>query len=50
VLYKLLGILTWKAIRFYVGRKLPRRTVVAGVVLVGIAAVTAASRLRETEG
>jgi hypothetical protein len=43
VFYKALGWAAWKAIRYYVDKKLPKRTVAAGVVLLGIAALTAAA-------
>ncbi len=42
--YKLLGLLTWKAIRYYVRNNIPTRRIAAGAVVgtVGVIAVTAA--------
>jgi len=49
VFYKLLGMLTWKAIRFYIRNKVPAKAVAVVVVVLGIGVVTAAAKLRETE-
>jgi hypothetical protein len=43
VFYKLLGLLTWKAIKFYVGHKVPKKAVTAGLVVAGIGVVAAAA-------
>jgi hypothetical protein len=48
VFYKALGWLTWKAIRHYLDHKVPKGAVAAVVVVLGIAAVSAAARLRDT--
>ncbi len=47
MLYKLLGLLTWKAVKRYVRRKVPARAVAAVTVVAGIAVVAAATRRRE---
>lgn len=39
--YKLLGVVTWKAIRFYVANKVPKKAVAAGLVVAGIGLVSA---------
>jgi hypothetical protein len=51
VFYKLLGMLTWKAIRFYVRTNVPTRKIAAGVVVgtVGAIAVGAALKGRSPE-
>jgi hypothetical protein len=52
VFYKLLGMLTWKAIRYYVRNNVPTRRIVAGTVVgaVGLIAVGAALRGHDDEG
>jgi hypothetical protein len=51
VFYKLLGIVTWKAIKFYVGAKVPTRKIAAGAVVgtVGLIAVSAALKHHDSE-
>ena len=41
--YKLLGLLMWRAIKFYISRKVPKKAVAAGLVVVGIGVVSAAA-------
>jgi hypothetical protein len=48
VFYKLLGMLTWKAIRFYVRNKVPAKPLYALLVVLGIGAVTVAAKARGT--
>ena len=43
VFYKLLGLLTWKAVKFYVRNNVPKRAVAAGLVVLGIGVVSAAA-------
>jgi hypothetical protein len=52
VFYKLLGLLTWKAIKFYVNQKMPTRKLAAGAIVgtVGVVAIAAALKGRESEG
>jgi hypothetical protein len=51
VFYKLLGMLTWKAIRYYVRSNLPTRKIVAGAIVatVGAIAIGAALKGHESE-
>jgi hypothetical protein len=51
VFYKLLGLLTWKAIKYYVHSAVPTRKIAAGVIVgtVGAIAIGAALRSREPE-
>jgi ammonia channel protein AmtB len=51
VFYKLLGLLTWKAIKFYLDQKVPTRKLAAGAIVgtVGVVAIAAALKGRETE-
>jgi hypothetical protein len=46
VFYKLLGWVTWKAIRRYARNKVPRGVVAGAVVVLGILALSAAAKLR----
>ncbi len=50
--YKLLGMLTWKAIKFYVHNNLPTRRIAAGAVIgtVGLIAVSAALKSHDDDG
>lgn len=44
--YKLLGLLTWKAIKFYVNQKVPTRKIAAGVVVGTVGAIALGAALR----
>jgi hypothetical protein len=46
VLYKLLGLVTWKALKLYVSQKVPRRAVAAAGVAVAIAALAGLAAAR----
>jgi hypothetical protein len=48
VFYKALGWLTWKAIRHYLSNKVPKPAVAAVLVVLGIAAVSVAAKLRDS--
>jgi hypothetical protein len=48
VFYKLVGLVTWKAIKFYVGRKVPTRAIAIGTVVAGIAAVSVVAAWQQT--
>jgi hypothetical protein len=41
VFYKLLGLVTWKAFKFYVRSKVPKKAVAAVLVLLGIGVASA---------
>ena len=42
MLYKLLGVVVWKAVRFYVSQKVSRRHITAaGIVIVALVALAA---------
>ena len=43
--YKLLGLFTWKAIKFYVSHKLPTKRLAAGAVVATIAAIAVGTAL-----
>jgi hypothetical protein len=51
VFYKLLGVLTWKAIRYYLDNKVPTRKIAAGAILgtVGAVAIRAALKGRDSD-
>jgi hypothetical protein len=46
VLYKLLGLVTWKVIRLYLRRKAPTRGLAVAAVAAGLAAVAAVAAAR----
>ncbi len=50
--YKLLGMFTWKAIKFYVHHKLPTKRLAAVAVIgaVGVIAIAAAAKGDDSEG
>lgn len=50
--YKLLGLLTWKAIKFYVTNKVPKKAVVGAlaVLLLGIVSAVAGASAKAGEG
>jgi hypothetical protein len=47
VFYKLLGILVWKAGKFYVRRKVPTKKLAAGAVVLAVAAVGVGAALAQ---
>jgi hypothetical protein len=49
VFYKLLGVLIWKAIKFYVAHKVPTKRLVAGAVVATIAAVGVGAALQQRD-
>jgi hypothetical protein len=52
VFYKLLGVVTWKAIKFYVVNKVPKKAVVGAlaVLVFGVAAAVAGAAAKAGEG
>jgi hypothetical protein len=52
--YKALGFITWKALKVYVGQKLPSRPVLvggaAGAVIVGVVVAASATKREELTG
>jgi hypothetical protein len=49
VFYKLVGLFTWKAIKFYVTRKVPMRAIAIGTVVAGVAAVSVVAAWQQRE-
>jgi hypothetical protein len=51
VFYKLLGLLTWKAIRYYVRNNVPTRKIAAAAVVgtVGVIAISSAVKHHEPD-
>jgi hypothetical protein len=51
VFYKLLGMLTWKAIRYYLHNNVPTRRIAAGAIVgtVGVIAISAALKSQHDE-
>jgi hypothetical protein len=50
VFYKLIGLLVWKAAKFYVSSKLPQRKfLVGGAVALGVATLIAAGTKHDSE-
>jgi hypothetical protein len=49
VFYKLLGLLTWKAVKYYVHHKLPTKRLLVGAVVAGVAAVGVGAALQQRE-
>jgi hypothetical protein len=51
VFYKLLGLLTWKAIKYYVHNNVPTRKIAAGAIVgtVGVIAIGAALKSQHDE-
>ncbi|MEZ5123412.1 MAG: hypothetical protein R2736_17855 [Solirubrobacterales bacterium] len=51
--YKLLGMLTWKALKLYIGQKMPTKAVVAGLAVlslgIAVAVASAAGRAGEND-
>ena len=49
--YKLLGLLTWKAVRYYLRNNVPTRKIAAAAIVgtVGVVAISAARKGRESE-
>jgi hypothetical protein len=47
VFYKLLGVLVWKAGRYYVRRKVPTKKLAAAAVVTVVAAVGVGAALRQ---
>lgn len=48
--YKLLGLLTWKAIRYYVRNNVPTRKIAAGAIVGTVAALALGAVLRNRQG